>query len=376
MKSILAIFLSLMLPLSAAITERYVSSTGTDTYANSTSSSTPMSLATAFANYAADDRINIKADGTYSIASSGVTLATNGPSYWRGYTTTIGDGGRATIDGGSAGASYVMLTLSGTNHAWQDVIFQNNGATGTSAGILCSGHENSFIRCKFTGFRAQGAYSSNRMVAFIECEATGCNTSNTSGSPAGIGANLSGSVVVRSHSHDHTSGVNAHGFQADGSVLFYRCIADSNTGNGLYSTADTTLHVMYCDFYNNLSGIYSANNTDMLMTLGSSNFANNSRYGVEFSTASSWIGCFFTNGMGSGTAANTLGDVETAMEGMDRSSTITYAINVLPWTDAAGGDFRISMAAAMNAGRGQFMPIPSYTGTTSYFDIGAAQHQP
>jgi hypothetical protein len=77
-----------------AITERYVTSTGTDTYANSTNSATPMSLSTAFTNAVAGDRINIKV-GTYTRAASdqptNAGTATS-PIIFRGYSSTIGDG--------------------------------------------------------------------------------------------------------------------------------------------------------------------------------------------------------------------------------------------------------------------------------------------
>lgn len=360
-------------PLPAAITERYVSSSGTDTYANSTNPATPMSFATAVANYAANDCIHVKADGTYP-NTSGYTFATNGPSYWRGYTTTPGDGGRPVFDGGTTGASFDFFTLSGTNHVFQDFIFQNNGATGTAAGINCiGGHENCFIRCSFSGFRGMGAWSSNRLVAFIECEAVDCNKSNTSGFPAGIGANLSGSVVVRCHSHDHTAGIHAHGFESDGSVLFWRSIAESNTGNGLYSTADTTLNVMYCDFWGNgRNGIISHNSTDMLITVLGCNLIGNGRYGVEFNSPTTWIGAFQTNGL----VGNSLGDISSAMEGMDRSSTVTYPSGVTPWYAPASGDFRITSDYAKGKARGVFPLATSFTGTVSFSDIGAAQHRP
>lgn len=79
-----------------AITERYVSSTGVDTYANSTNPLTPMSWATMVANAAAGDRINVKSDGTYSRTTTTDALANNGtttsPIIIRGYNSVIGDG--------------------------------------------------------------------------------------------------------------------------------------------------------------------------------------------------------------------------------------------------------------------------------------------
>lgn len=86
-----------------AITERYVSSSGTDTYANSTNPATPMSLSTALTNMVAGDRINIKADGTYSRSATDTLTpdgTTTSPITLRGYTTTIGDATLGRASGG------------------------------------------------------------------------------------------------------------------------------------------------------------------------------------------------------------------------------------------------------------------------------------
>src|ERR1043166_3403877 len=87
------------------LTDRYVSSSGTNTYSASTSSSTPMSLSTAMSNAVAGDRINIKADGTYSRSAD--TSPTNSgsqtsPIIWRGYKTTPGDGYQGRTSGSGA----------------------------------------------------------------------------------------------------------------------------------------------------------------------------------------------------------------------------------------------------------------------------------
>jgi hypothetical protein len=69
-----------------AITEHYVSSDGTDTWANSVSSSTPCSLSTALTSATAGSRVNIKA-GTYSRSASDTPAASGSatqPIIWRG----------------------------------------------------------------------------------------------------------------------------------------------------------------------------------------------------------------------------------------------------------------------------------------------------
>jgi len=81
------------------------------------------------------------------------------------------------------------------------------------------------------------------------------------------------------------------------------------------------------------------------------------------------------NRFGAGTQANTSGDVNPGGNVVQVNSAF-YASNVTPWVDPANGDFRINLAAAKDAGRGNFtQTAASYAGTVGYPDIGAAQHQ-
>lgn len=375
MRIFIAIFLTLMLPLSAAITERYVSSSGTDTYANSSNSATPMSLTTAFANAVANDRINIKADGTYTISSPGVTISAAGPIFWRGYTSTIGDGGKATISGSTTGASYSVITISGARHQWQDLIFTENGSTGDSLWMDITGARNVFIRCVWHDTRGTGIENTLIVIiGFIECEAYSCNEANKSGNNGGIHANTSGSVALRCYCHDNIGGTNGNGIIIDGGVLIHSLISESNTGNGYYSTGDTTATLLYSDIYNNSrSGLYSTNGTDMLMTSLNNNWINNTRYAVEFSSTTSMLGTWLNNAYGAGTEANDLGNIQ-AMEGMYEIDSINYLSNILPWVDAPNGNFIINLDASSESGRGLYLQIlNSYSGTIGYPDIGAGQ---
>lgn len=98
-------FLLLLLCTPAwAWTDYYVSSSGVAAYASATSPGTPCSLETAVTDASGGDRVNIKADGTYNISSdlaTGSSGSGTSPIWFRGYSTTIGDGGRPTLDRGT-----------------------------------------------------------------------------------------------------------------------------------------------------------------------------------------------------------------------------------------------------------------------------------
>jgi hypothetical protein len=87
-----ALLLALFLPSLAfgALTNHYVASDGTDTWANSTSNLTPCSLTTALANAAAGDVVNIKAGAYARTASDAAANSGSGtqPIVWVGCDTS------------------------------------------------------------------------------------------------------------------------------------------------------------------------------------------------------------------------------------------------------------------------------------------------
>lgn len=374
MKTLL-IFLLFAAQCFGALTERYVSSLAGG--GGDGSSGSPWTLAEALSSAASGDHVNVKTDGTYTISTPGVSITQNGPIFMQGYTSTIRDGGKATIQGDATGASYNVINSTGDNWQWQDFIFTKNGSTGSATWYnnASGAVETVFVRCVWHDVMGAGHYNLG-MASMVECEAYDCNKANSSGSVGGINLNLSGSTFIRSYCHDNTSGANAHGFVIDGGVLIYQSISESNAGSGYYSTGDTTATAIQNEFYNNTrSGIFfNPPATDMLLTAAGNNFVNNTRYGFEFGTSQTCNGTFLNNGFGSGTQANDLGNIE-AMEGIEMRGQVDYAADVTPWNDPANGDFKITLTAAKGTGRGNFLQIAaSYAGTIGYPDIGANQH--
>lgn len=324
-------------------------------------------------------RVNMKNDATYSItaAISDNTGSSVGKEVtFQGYSSTVDDGGKAIIDGGTAGASYTLYTNTTNARRLQDLIFQNNGATGSATGIsllattLCR-------RVVVNSVRGHG-FSSNGGV-LIECEAYSCNQSNTA-SLAGI-LLLAETRAIRCIAHDNT-GSNVNGFQSDSvsgnSCTLINCIADSNGLHGFFSRLRASTHLVTgCDFYNN--GGDGIRITDASTPIGSiyienSNFVKNGGYGVNKSDSVKQRINLRNNAFGAGTQANTSGQTNGLGDAVIEGS-ITLSDDVTPWVDPANGDFRVTLAANKNTGRGSFtQTASSYAGTTGYPDVGAAQH--
>lgn len=318
-------------------------------------------------------RFNFKNDGNYNIASQVSTG--NGPWIMQGYGSSVGDGGKATIDGG---ANAIVMFLVGTGLAFSDLIFQNNGATGSNSAININNSGNLFMRCVCNNIRGTGFDSSaNTNNMFVECEAYACNKSNTS-ALAGFAGSSSCSYFY-CVSHDN-GGSNTDGFTftpgSTGNILS-NCISETNGRHGYSATFSSSNAILQCDAYNNAGdGLKNlSTTTNGICTIRNCNFIKNTGWGINSAlTTGRWFGFVDNCGFGSGTQANGSGTTN-ATDALIISNSVTYASDVTPWVDPANGDFRINLTAAKNSGRGSFTETQaSYSGTIGYPDIGAAQH--
>ena len=340
----------------------------------------PLTLSTlaSLVNAASDaNRVNMKNNATYFITSA-ITTASNGPTTIEGYTSSYGDGGRFILDGGTSGASYVLLTLSGLAYTLRHAILRNNGATGSASGLETSGANNILEDVVVNSVRGNGISATSASTIFVECETYSCNQSNTA-SLAGFRGNISGALMyLRCIAHDN-SGSNTRGFMVtNGNPTFIDCISDTNGSNGFdLRTNALQACIVSCDAYNNSGDGMFIGAAVRGLRLESSNLVKNGGYGLNsdavFSTTFPSIGRIVNCGFGSGTQANTSG----ATNGLGQfvvSGSVTYAADMTPWVDPANGDFSINLGDAKGAGRGTFtQTAASYSGTVGYPDIGAAQ---
>lgn len=325
-------------------------------------------------------RVNYKS-GTSYIVNAAISNANVGRVQHQGYTTTVGDGGKFTIDWQTTASG--GLTISDEGISLQDCIILSSASTGTANGLTLSGSGNFAERVVATGWRGAGILLSGQNT-ISECEAYGCNTSNTA-NIGGIHTNSSAGVrMIRCNSHDHT-GSNTAGFhisQNNGTCHVQHCVADSNGGPGFRIQAQTNMTrtmVSQCDAYNNGGdGVQwpSSSSNGGILIVENSNLVKNNGYGINFQATTIRTAAIVRNcGFGSGTMANASGQTN-GVKGDQPTGSVTYATNTTPWVDPDNGDFRITAASAKNAGRGSFQETaPSYAGTIGYPDIGAAQHQ-
>ncbi|MFQ5409240.1 MAG: hypothetical protein ACE5FI_12570, partial [Anaerolineales bacterium] len=208
-----------------ALTEKFSNPTGSGAHTGA-SELDAWSLTEAFVNAVAGDRVNVKNDATYTLTAS-LSLANAGsvtsPIWFRGYTTTIGDGDQGRTNGGTGaldttnmptidgGASY-NLNLATNYVIWESI--KTTGALAAGAVMWASGQDIVFFRSFFecTGTASIKAVFVGSNTHIIDCDAT--NTSSTAGMavfisagqccvyhcrithPTGIGIMLSGAGVV------------------------------------------------------------------------------------------------------------------------------------------------------------------------------------
>jgi hypothetical protein len=320
-------------------------------------------------------RVNLPA-ATMAITAT-FAHSISGPVRYEGMTATPGDGGVATFDGGTAGASFALASFTGANTELVNLRFQHNGATGTAGGVVLGGNNSAARRCVFSNVRGTGV-STGANTAFVECEAFDCNQSN---SGFGAGFANSGGVVTyrRCISHDH-AGNSSSGFYSTNTSHYLECIADSCGGQGFFTNNPGTLQfsLVNCDSYNNGGAgvLLWAAGGFVMFNAENCNVAKNAGWGLD-STVSA--GGFIFGRMshvrfGAGTMANAGGTVNGYGQ-VEQLNVASYAADASPWQDAPNGDFRVALAAAKGAGRATFLQTQAgYAGTAGYRDIGAAQH--
>lgn len=316
-------------------------------------------------------RINLKNDQTYSVTAA-MTHA-NTICTFQGYGTAFGDPGRATVSGGTSGASYIVLTVSAGQQVWlRNLIFANNGATGTSAGVSIPNSRNACANCVFTGMLGSGCTGAG---LYQQCEFYGNNTSNTAGAGGFLPTNFC--FFERCVFHDNTGSNNA-GLVGTGSATPFcvDCVFDSNGKQGVSVGSNGPASFNGCVFYGNGNAGVTISSSTSVTFFTNCIFALNGTYGFDSASGSIYAkidNCAFYS--------NTSGQANPGLQSAFSEGNGVLTLAGDPFVDAANGDFRLNAtagagAACRGAGIGTFaQTAPSYAGTVAYPDVGAVQHQ-
>lgn len=312
-------------------------------------------------------RLNIVSSWTIAAA---LTLTATAPMVIEGCTATAGDGGEAVIDGGTTGASYTLLTISGAgqNVRCAGIRFQNNGNSGSASLVTTGGTRKIFERCRFSGSMGNGLLQAN-VGGVVECEAWGNNQSNTA-STAGFNF-TAGAYVDRCVSHDN-AGANSSGFYTTVPLTFTNCIADNNGGDGFLLTTSPYGMLVNCTAYRNGAG--GVNITGGAGFVSNCDLIKNGTYGLIVASSG------YCRSINNRYYLNTSGPTSVAGAFLEETGAITAAAASYVDVDDAGtprgGNFTPAAASdARAAGIGAFlMNTTTYDSLpTSYPDIGGVQ---
>lgn len=177
-----------------------------------TSSTGPdATLGAANAAHAASDQIWARSGTNYTeiLALTTVGLAT-APTIWEGYTTTLGDDGQATIDGGSVRASGITQLSTNSYLVFKNLIIQNH----TGAGVNTTMDSCTWVRCDALSNGGDGWQLDNGHT-FINCRA---------------------------------GGNGGDGIDMDGGCSIHGCLLDTNTNSGVQADEGC---IAMSDFFSN-----------------------------------------------------------------------------------------------------------------------------
>ena len=298
--------------------------------------------------------------GTYTVTSAqAISLVSAGlPTYVIGYSSTHGDGGQATWT--TATNSVHLINPSGANGLnFVNIRFTNTAGTPLDAihPTTSNASQLSFVNCYFSGFRyaINGNYSVDYGIVNLlidSCEITACTTDGIISS--------GGITVLASYIHGNTGfGINQGTATqcAPVNLTILNSVIKSNSGTAGVSGNGTAspyipVVIVNCAFINNTGdGLRMAGNGGgQILLLWNCIIDSNGGYGVRYSIGSStffWGPSFRNNAYGSGSTANTSGDMGGSPAPVKDASDVVLTAD--PFTSRSTGDFSLNSTAGGGA---------------------------
>ena len=287
--------------------------------------------------------------GTANTAGNRVvtTIAGTGSNQviWQGYQTTRGDSGTAPLLQNSGNTANAVFDTSGVT----GITVENISVDGASGATM-------------TGF------SGGVSVMHRRCKAINCPT-------AGFQASASASIYELCESASNGIGFNGRAF-------LYYCNAHGNSSNGFVISSGTA-NVSHCLAYGNTGAGFI--NTGIQCTYGDCTSYNNGTFGFSITGSSiltiTTMNCLAFNNTtkdfnwSTGTKNYMFNCAYGTVAGAGiNESPIVLTAN--PFNNAAGNDFTLNnVSGGGNLARSSTKLIFMGSSTTTYKDVGAAQHQ-
>lgn len=180
-------------------------------------------------------RINLKNEQQYNITARITVGGSN--VVIQGYTSTPGDGGKAVIDAGTTAIATAMMSMGSQTGIICNLIFQNNGSTGTGAGCLLGGSWHA-IGCGFNHLRGDGLTASTNSTV-SGCSFNDCNQSNTN-TLAALNAGTAGPCFFANNvvTNSKLAGIRTAA-AIGGWVIENNTVSGINPGDGIQIPAST-----------------------------------------------------------------------------------------------------------------------------------------
>lgn len=302
--------------------------------------------------------------GTYTISSTTSNIAlgrlTPGNQVMvRGYQTTRGDDAARPVLQASGIATTTLVTMS---NFWVNLWNIEVDGAGLTAikGFDLSGVENRTYYCVARNCTNNGFNRAGSGSAVVRCLAAACTTQYA----------FSGSRFFYCQADACTAGGFTITNSGGEALTLVGCIASNITGIGF--TGGAASGALSCTAYACSSAGFSFTANPAGITLINCISYGNATYGFETGTAG--VINFYQQwncAAGNNTTANRRGTPPTVND----TSFITLTAD--PFVNAAGGNFALNNTAGGGAAlRAAGIPGASVNGsTTSYLDVGAAQHQ-
>jgi len=312
---------------------------------------------------------------TSNVTLGKVTLTagtSTAPSIIRGFDVTPGDetANRPTLKWGVNGTGAGLISTAAQCHV-ENLILDGNTAGGftSTVGVKTAIGNGQYIRkVKIMNANGGGFFSNSTSGVYYmeQCEITGCVTTTA--------VSIGGAAQLTMHFcsvHDNTvDGVTV----ATGMVRLVGCILSTNkngaSNSNLVVTGAAVIALTNCTIYNAGSHGVDIQAAPIACMITNTIFESNGGYGLNLAATSYSLYSLYN-----GFYNNTSGKYPANLFTKNVSGEVIYTGTA--FTNAAGGDFSLNNTASQGASLRAVADPGSFIGlsTTSYADIGAAQHQ-